>query len=90
MVSFDMFKITFKKSAVKEIQKLPSSVIKKIAPAIDALSLNPRPLGAKKLSAQKENIWRIRIGDYRVVYMIEDVIRIVEIRKVGHRKDIHD
>jgi mRNA interferase RelE/StbE len=39
---------------------------------------------------KQANFWRIRIGDYRVVYVIDDEIRIVNIRKVGHRKDIYD
>ena len=50
--------------------------------------LNPRPKGAKKLES-KEEIWRIRIGDYRVLYAIEDVIKIIEVRNIGHRKDIY-
>lgn len=84
-----MYKITFKKSAEKEIQKLPSSVILKIVPVIEGLSKNPRPSGSKKLQGNKENIWRIRIGDYRVVYLIAEEVKIVEVRRVGHRKDIY-
>lgn len=84
-----MYKITFKRSAEKEIQKLPSSVILKIVPVIEGLSKNPRPAGSKKLQGSKENIWRIRIGDYRVVYLIAEEVKIVEVRRVGHRKDIY-
>ena len=84
-----MFKIVFKKSAQKEIEKLPAVVVKRIAPAIDDLAENPRPQGSKKLTSQAENLWRIRFGDYRVVYLIEDAIQIIEVRKVGHRKDIY-
>lgn len=53
------------------------------------LANNPRPIGSKKLKGASENLWRIRIGDYRVVYLIEDSIKIIEIRKIGHRKDIY-
>ncbi|MBS1681083.1 MAG: type II toxin-antitoxin system RelE/ParE family toxin [Bacteroidetes bacterium] len=84
-----MYIITFKKSAEKELFRLPNQIIKRISYAIDGLSENPRPLGAKKLEGQKESLWRIRIGDYRIIYFVEDVIKIVEIRKVGHRKDIY-
>jgi len=83
-----IYSIRFKKSAEKEIEKLPVSVVKRIIPAIDDLALNPRPKGSKKLES-KEEIWRIRIGDYRVLYSIEDVIKIIEIRHIGHRKDIY-
>ncbi len=58
-----MFQIFFKKSAEKELQKLPTTILKRIVPAIDDLSENPRPKGSKKLEGNKENIWRIRIGD---------------------------
>ncbi len=85
-----MYIITFKKSAEKEFEKLPSQVIKRISTAIDALANNPRPAGSKKLEGQKESLWRIRIGDYRVIYLVEDVIKIVEIRRIGHRKDIYE
>ena len=84
-----MYNITFKKSAEKEIYKLPSLFVKRVSLAIDKLAQNPRPTGAKRLEGQKENLWRIRIGDYRIIYLIEDFIRIIEVRKVGHRKDIY-
>jgi mRNA interferase RelE/StbE len=61
----------------------------RIIKAILNLSDNPRPQGSKKLKGGFEN-WRIRIGDYRIIYAIDDEILIVDIRKVGHRKDIYD
>jgi mRNA interferase RelE/StbE len=85
-----MYKIKFSRSAEKEIASLPNAVLKRVAKAIDGLEKNPRPNGCKKLKGSAENLWRIRIGDYRVVYSIEDVLLIVDIRKVGHRKDIYD
>jgi mRNA interferase RelE/StbE len=84
-----MFQILFKKSAEKELVRLPKSDIKRISQAIDELAINPRPSGSKKLEGQRESLWRIRIGNYRVIYFIEDTIRIVEIRRIGHRKDIY-
>lgn len=85
-----MYTVQFKKSAEKELEKLPTQTIKRISKAIDGLIVNPRPAGSKKLEGQRESLWRIRIGDYRVIYLIEDVIRIVEIRRIGHRKDIYE
>ncbi len=84
-----MYSIRFKKSAEKELEKLPSQIIKRIVKSIDTLVENPKPVGSKKLEGQKESLWRIRIGDYRVIYLIEDVIKIIEIRRIGHRKDIY-
>ena len=85
-----MYVIRFKKSAEKELERLPIQAIKRISKAIDALTENPRPTGSKKLEGQKESLWRIRVGDYRVIYQIEEVIKIVEIRRIGHRKDIYN
>jgi len=85
-----MYQVQFSRSAEKEIAALPGAVVKRLAKAIDGLENNPRPQGCKKLKGSAENLWRIRVGDYRVVYSIEDVLLIVDIRKVGHRKDIYD
>jgi mRNA interferase RelE/StbE len=84
-----MYSLRFKRSAEKELERLPTPVIKRIAAAIDDLTINPRPTGSKKLIGQKEPLWRIRVGDYRVIYWVEDEIKIVEIRRVGNRKDIY-
>ncbi|MGP8214571.1 MAG: type II toxin-antitoxin system RelE family toxin [Bacteroidia bacterium] len=84
-----MYRITFKKGAIKELQRLPSFTVKNISRAINKLAENPRPDGCKKLVDSKENMWRIRVGDYRVLYVIEDKIQIVDIRRIGHRKDIY-
>ena len=85
-----MYAIRFKKSAEKELERLPAKIIRRISAAIDGLSENPRPPGSKKLEGQKESLWRIRIGDYRVIYLVSDIIKIVEIRRIGHRKDIYE
>ncbi|MBL4657202.1 MAG: type II toxin-antitoxin system RelE/ParE family toxin [Flavobacteriales bacterium] len=84
-----MYLIKFKKRAAKELRKLPAAVLKRVSKSIDSLSKNPRPKGSKKLKGSDENIWRIRMGDYRILYVIEETIKIVNIRKVGHRKDIY-
>lgn len=84
-----MYTITFKKKAEKELRKIPVNMLTKVAAAIDELAEEPRPNGSKKLKGSEEELWRIRIGVYRVIYHIEDEIRIVNVRKVGHRKDIY-
>lgn len=84
-----MYSVVISKSALKELDRLPGPIIKKIAKAISGLEFNPRPAGVKKLKGSNENLFRLRSGDYRVVYAIDDEIRVIDIRKVGHRKDIY-
>lgn len=83
-----MYAVTFRPRAQREIRSLPAPVVGRLMPRIAALVSDPRPAGAKKLSGEKD-IWRIRVGDYRVLYRIDDAIRIVDVRNVGHRKDIY-
>ena len=82
------YKIEIKKSAVKEIGKLPKVSIKRIVNKIQELSNDPRPNGCKKLSGDEK--YRIRIGVYRVLYSIIDEKLVVYIVKVGHRKEIYE
>lgn len=84
-----MYQITFKQSANKELQQIPKPVIGKIVQAIEGLEAEPRPVGVKKLKGSDEDLYRIRVSDYRIIYAISDTIKIVNIRKIGHRKDIY-
>ncbi|MBL0308824.1 MAG: type II toxin-antitoxin system RelE/ParE family toxin [Bacteroidetes bacterium] len=84
-----MFSIRILRDAEKDLAKLPTPVLRKIFPAIKSLADNPRPKGCKKLKGMDEYLWRIRVGDYRIVYSIDDEIRIVEVRSAGHRKNIY-
>jgi mRNA interferase RelE/StbE len=84
------YAIIIKSSAQKELLGLAKNIAAKVVSAIDKLSQNPRPSGVKKLKGSKDNdFYRIRVADYRVVYTIEDQVRIIEIIKVGHRKEIY-
>jgi mRNA interferase RelE/StbE len=85
-----MYRIIFSKTAEKDLDKLPVITIKKISKAIDNLAENPRPVGCKKLKSTEDNLWRIRIGDYRVIYEITDEIKVIDIRRIRHRKDIYE
>jgi len=71
------------------LYKLPSKVIEKIVAVLKSLEENPRPAGCKKLKGYK-NLWRARVSDYRIIYSIEEVIMLVDIREIGNRKDIYD
>jgi len=81
------YNIEIKKSAVKEINQLPAADLKRVLAAIDALSNDPRPHNSIKLSADER--YRMRVGNYRILYMIEDDVLIVFVVKVGHRKDAY-
>lgn len=77
-----MYRIEIKKSALKELSQIPLPYNKKIVEAIDELAHNPRPVGCKKLKASEA--YRIRVADYRVVYTIEDGIRLIEVQRIRH------
>ena len=82
-----MYTITFRSSAVKELRKLSEHNRKSITDAIDVLAEVPRPNGVKKMAGV--NAWRIRVGDYRVVYSIEDRQLVVEVIRIGYRRDVY-
>ncbi len=83
-----MYKVQISKSALKELAKLPSKEALRLTLKINGLKDNPRPKGCVKLS-RSENEYRIRIGNYRVLYTISDNILLVHIFKVGDRKDVY-
>jgi mRNA interferase RelE/StbE len=82
------YAITFARSARKELEKLDPENVKRIFPIIEALSQNPRPLRCKKLSGL-QNLWRIRIGDYRLIYQLSDKQKIVDIVAIRHRREAY-
>lgn len=83
------YKIIIGGSALKQLQKISQKEAERIKNAIDSLAENPRPSGVKKLKGVSETLYRIRSGDYRVIYTIDDGIKIVDIRQIGNRKDIY-
>jgi len=85
----DSYKIEWKRSAIKELKGLPKEVVPRIVKEIGELSMNPYPHGVKKLSGS-EHTYRIRQGSYRVVYTVTKATSVVEIVRVGHRKDVYD
>ena len=81
------FRIEIKRSAVKELRKISSADLKRIVAKIGSLAEDPRPADSIKLSADEK--YRLRCGDYRILYLIEDQVLIVYVIKVGHRKDVY-
>lgn len=84
----DKYAVVFRKSALKELRKLPKEAVAKLYELISGLADDPRPAGCKKLKGF-QNLWRVRSGDYRVIYSIEDGRLIVEIVRVRDRKDAY-
>jgi len=75
-------------AAHRQLSKLPATVAEKIRTALRALSINPRPHGSTKL-AGPDTLYRIRIGDYRAIYEINDATVTVLVVAVGHRREIY-
>ena len=83
-----MYRVLLERSAEKDLARLASAVHDRVVTAIQALATNPRPPGCRKLAGSK-NDWRIRVGDYRIIYEIADEIRIVRVNRVRHRREVY-
>jgi len=83
------FQVSFVRSARKELERLDSTVVGRMFPRIEALATDPRPPGCKKLRGAID-LWRLRVGDYRVIYRIDDPTGLVEIRAVRHRSAAYE
>ena len=82
------YRVALVSSAEKELRALPSKVITRIIPRLDALVSTPRPAGCKKLKGGDKE-WRIRIGEYRVVYVIDDTAKTVAVTRIAHRRNVY-
>lgn len=80
--------ILFKPAAAREFRKLPEEVKRRLKPKIDALANDPRPPGVEKL-AGSETSYRIRVGDYRILYRIEDKALLISIVRIAHRREAY-
>ena len=81
------YSIGILRRAQKELAQLPKQEYERIKAAIKNLSQDPRPAGCKKLSGREG--WRIRVGDYRVIYEIDDPQQKLTILHIGHRRDVY-
>ena len=84
----DEYSVVFARSARKELVSLPPKLAQRVLRNIEGLQRDPRPPGCRKLEGSV-NLWRIRIGDYRVLYAIDDEHRIVDVIAVRHRRDAY-
>jgi len=81
------YSLLIKPSAVKELEALPTKDRRKIVTRIEGLASEPRPHGCEKLSGLEQ--YRVRQGDYRVVYGVDDDAGVVLVVKIGHRRDVY-
>ena len=82
------YTVVFARSARKELQALDRTVGNRILKRIEALTREPRPSGCRKLEGT-DNLWRIRIGDWRVVYSVDDAKSLVEVSVIRHRREAY-
>jgi len=82
------YRIQFTAKADRQLRKLSRGTQKKLSAAVDALASDPRPAGARYLRG-REDLWRIRVGAYRIVYAIEDDRLVIVLVKLGHRRDVY-
>ena len=83
------YALDIKPSARRELENLSDSLIARLLPKIEGLAANPRPSGCRKLRGYKD-LWRIRVGDYRVVYIIDDDRKRLSVTRVAHRRDVYE
>ena len=81
------YKIVFKQTVAKDLRPIPNKDVQRILTKIDQLAGNPRPAGSEKLTGEEK--YRVRQGNYRILYTIEDEIITITIVKVGHRRDVY-
>ena len=83
------YSVEVKPSARKELEALPDSVLARVVRRIESLGHAPRPAGCKKLKGYKDQ-WRVRAGDWRVVYIVDDAAKSVRVTRIAHRREVYE
>lgn len=83
-----MYQVVIEKQAQKQLAKIPPPDYNKIVAAIKGLASDPRPFGYKKLKGRPG--YRIRVGDYRIIYQVKDNVLTVFVLVIGNRRDVYD
>jgi mRNA interferase RelE/StbE len=84
----DSYQIEWRRSTKKDLRKIPSKEILRVIAVVESLAINPFPPGSTKLSGSEQS-YRIRVGDYRILYDVHSGFLVIEVIKVGHRKDVY-
>lgn len=83
-----MYRVSLERAAEKDLRRLPARLHNRIISALQALAEEPRPVGCRKLTGSDRD-WRIRVGDYRIVYEIDDSATEVRVNRVRHRREVY-
>ena len=83
-----MYRVFLERAAERDLRRLPARLRNRIIAAIQALADEPRPTGCRKLTGSDRD-WRIRLGDYRIVYEIDDRPKEVRVNRVRHRREVY-
>jgi len=83
------YTVLIDRRAVRVLESLPKPIVQRIDKAVTSLANKPRPVGVKRLRGKLTEGWRIRIGQYRVLYRIDDLSREVRMYDIGHRREIY-
>jgi len=83
-----VYELRLARSARKELEALPDAILARVARVLDTLAADPRPRGCKKLRGVSD-VWRVRAGDHRIIYHVDDRARRIEVRAIRDRKDAY-
>ncbi|MEP7308292.1 MAG: type II toxin-antitoxin system RelE/ParE family toxin [Acidobacteriota bacterium] len=83
------YAVDVKPSARRELEALPDRVLARVIHKIDGLGQAPRPVGCKKLIGYADQ-WRVRVGDWRVVYIIDDAAKRISVTRIAHRREVYE
>lgn len=83
-----IYEVVLKRSALKDLRRIPKSIARSIEDRFEALAQNPFPPGMEPIGGY-DNYYRIRLGNYRIVYEVSTIVRIVTVVRIGHRKDVY-
>ena len=82
------YKVSVKESVQKDLRKIDKRYVPKILAEVEALAGKPRPANSRKLVGSQRS-YRLRVGDYRIIYFVDDQAKQIEIQRVGHRGDVY-
>jgi mRNA interferase RelE/StbE len=83
------YSVEVKPHARKELEALPDHVLTRVVGKIESLGHVPRPTGSKKLKGYRDQ-WRVRVGDWRVVYVIDDAAKLIGVTRMAHRREVYE
>ena len=83
------YTVEVKPAARRELEALPDHVLSRVVRKLEFLGHTPRPVGCKKLKGYKDQ-WRVRVGDWRVLYIIDDAAKLVSITRIAHRREVYE